>query len=179
MRTDVEFPGFGGVTLRGWLYQPEGADGPAPALVMAHGFSATRHMGLAAFAEVFSTAGIAVLVYDHRCLGDSEGEPRQEINPWAQSRDYRYALSWLAQQPGIDPQRLGIWGSSFSGGEVLVVGAVDPRVKVVIANVPFAGTSTIRRRRSRSGSRPCVRRWRTRAVPVLPTAPTRRSVRCR
>jgi fermentation-respiration switch protein FrsA (DUF1100 family) len=139
MRIDVEFPGFGGVTLRGWLYQPEGVAGPAPALVMAHGFSATRHMGLPAFAEVFGAAGVAVLVYDHRCLGDSDGEPRQEINPWAQSRDYRYALTWLAQQPGIDPERLGIWGSSFSGGEVMVVGAVDPRVKVVIANVPFAG----------------------------------------
>jgi uncharacterized protein len=139
MRSDVEFPGFGGVTLRGWLYQPEGVAGPAPALVMAHGFSATRRMGLAAFAEVFSASGFAVLVYDHRGLGDSDGEPRQEINPWAQSRDYRYALSWLAQQPGIDPERLGIWGSSFSGGEVMVVGAVDPRVKVVIANVPFAG----------------------------------------
>jgi hypothetical protein len=138
MRSDVEFPGFGGVTLRGWLYRPEGSE-PAPAIVMAHGFSATRHMGLAPFAEVFSAAGIAVLVYDHRSLGDSDGEPRQEINPWAQSRDYRYALTWLAQQPGIDPQRLAIWGSSFSGGEVLVVGAVDPRVKAVIANVPFAG----------------------------------------
>ncbi|HEX4018933.1 MAG TPA: alpha/beta fold hydrolase [Frankiaceae bacterium] len=140
MRSDVEFPGFGGVTLRGWLYPPEGGSGPAPAVVMAHGFSATRHMGLPAFAEVFSAAGFAVLVYDHRHLGDSDGEPRQEINPWAQSRDYRYALTWLAQQPGIDPERLGIWGSSFSGGEVLVVGAVDPRVKVVIANVPFAGS---------------------------------------
>jgi fermentation-respiration switch protein FrsA (DUF1100 family) len=145
MRIDVEFPGFGGVTLRGWLYRPEGQAVPEvepalqPAVVMAHGFSATRHMGLAAFAEVFSAAGFAVLVYDHRGLGDSDGEPRQEINPWAQSRDYRYALGWLAQQPGIDPERLGIWGSSFSGGEVIVVGAVDPRVKVVIANVPFAG----------------------------------------
>jgi fermentation-respiration switch protein FrsA (DUF1100 family) len=139
MRSDVEFPGFGGVTLRGWLYRPDELSGAAPAIVMAHGFSATRHMGLPAFAEVFSAAGFAVLVYDHRSLGDSDGEPRQEINPWAQSRDYSHALSWLAEQPGIDPERLGIWGSSFSGGEVMVVGAVDPRVKVVIANVPFAG----------------------------------------
>jgi fermentation-respiration switch protein FrsA (DUF1100 family) len=139
MREDVEFPGFGGVTLRGWLYRPAGEAGAAPAIVMAHGFSATRHMALAGFAEVFCAAGIAVLVYDHRNLGDSDGEPRQEINPWAQARDYRYALSWLVAQPGIAPERLAIWGSSFSGGEVLVVGAVDPRVKVVVANVPFAG----------------------------------------
>ena len=98
-------------------------------------------MGLAGFAEVFASAGFAVLVYDHRCLGESDGEPRQEINPWAQARDYRYAISWLSEQPGIDAGRIAIWGSSFSGGEVLVVAAVDQRVKVVIANVPFAGFS--------------------------------------
>ncbi len=135
------------MTLRGWLYRPDGTGdagagaGASPAIVMAHGFSATRRMGLEGFAEAFAAAGFAVLVYDHRCLGDSDGEPRQEINIWAQARDYRYALSWLAAQPGIDPDRLAIWGSSFSGGEVLVVGAVDPRVKVVIANVPFGGFS--------------------------------------
>jgi hypothetical protein len=139
MRGDVEFPGFGGTALRGWLYRPDDAAESVPAIVMAHGFSATRHMGLTGFAEVFCAAGIAVLVYDHRCLGDSDGEPRQEINPWAQSRDYRYALAWLSEQPGIDPERLAVWGSSFSGGEVLVVGAVDPRAKAVVANVPFAG----------------------------------------
>jgi fermentation-respiration switch protein FrsA (DUF1100 family) len=139
MRTDVEFPGFGGVTLRGWLYRPAASAAPTPAVVMAHGFSATRHMGLPAFAEDFAAAGYAVLVYDHRNLGDSDGEPRQEINPWAQARDYRYALTWIADQPGIDPDRLAIWGSSFSGGEVIVVGAVDRRVRAVIANVPFAG----------------------------------------
>ena len=139
MRTDVEFPGFGGVSLRGWLYRPEAIDGPAPAVVMAHGFSATRHMGLAPFAEAFAAAGLAVLLYDHRNLGDSGGEPRQEINPWAQARDYRYALTWLTGQPGIDADRLALWGSSFSGGEVIVVGAVDPRVKAVVANAPFAG----------------------------------------
>ena len=145
MRSDVEFDGFGGVTLRGWLYRPEGsgaagaAGASVPAVVMAHGFSATRHMALTGFADVFSAAGFAVLVYDHRCLGDSDGEPRQEINPWAQARDYRYALAWLAKQPGIDADRLAVWGSSFSGGEVMVVGAIDPLAKVVIANAPFAG----------------------------------------
>jgi uncharacterized protein len=139
MRTDVEFPGFGGVTLRGWLYRPEAATGAVPAVVMAHGFSATRHMGLPAFAEALAAAGYAVLLYDHRNLGDSDGEPRQEINPWAQARDYRYALTWVSAQSGIDPDRLAVWGSSFSGGEAMVVAAVDPRVKAVIANAPFAG----------------------------------------
>lgn len=137
MRSDISFPGFGGTTLRGWLYTPETADN-GPALVMAHGFSATRAMALDPFAHLFCEAGITVLVYDHRNLGASDGEPRQEINIWAQARDYRYAIDWLARRPGVDAQRIGIWGSSFSGGEVLVVGACDRRVAAVIANVPFA-----------------------------------------
>jgi fermentation-respiration switch protein FrsA (DUF1100 family) len=80
-----------------------------------------------------------VLVYDHRNLGASDGEPRQEINPWAQARDYRRAIDWLSRRPEVDADRIGVWGSSFSGGVVLVLGACDRRVKAVVANVPFAG----------------------------------------
>lgn len=140
MRTDVEFAGHHGTTLRGWRYTPEGANGAErPGIVMAHGFSATKEMGLDAYAEVFCAGGFEVLVYDHANLGSSDGEPRQEINPWAQARDYRRALDWFGAQRGVDPARLGIWGSSYSGGEVLVVAAVDARVRAVVANVAFAG----------------------------------------
>ena len=65
MRTDITFPSDG-VTLRGWLYRPEGRSGKRPAIVMAHGFSATKEMYLDDFAEVFVAAGFAVMVYDHR-----------------------------------------------------------------------------------------------------------------
>jgi fermentation-respiration switch protein FrsA (DUF1100 family) len=137
VRHDVEFAGFGGTTLRGWLYVPETAL-PAPAVVMAHGFSAVKEMTMDRFAEVFCEAGLTVLAYDHRNLGASDGEPRQEINPWAQARDYRCAIGWLAARAEADAGRIGIWGSSFSGGEAIVVGACDERVRAVVANVPFA-----------------------------------------
>lgn len=143
---DVELAGHGGVTLRGWLLlpQPEASRGhrdgdELPGVVMAHGFSAVKEMRLDRFAEVFCDAGLAVLVYDHRNFGASDGEPRRQINPWAQARDYRHALTWLGNRPQVDSGRLGVWGSSYSGGEVLVVGACDRRVKAVVANVPFAG----------------------------------------
>lgn len=139
VRQDVEFEGHGGTLLRGWLYLPAGASHPVPGVVMAHGFSAVKEMALDRYAEVFCAAGLAVLVYDHRCLGASEGEPRQEINPWAQARDYRYAISWMSDRPEVDNDRIGAWGSSFSGGEVIVVAACDERVKAVVANVPFTG----------------------------------------
>lgn len=137
---DHEFAGHGGTRLRGRLHLPD-ADHPVPAVAMAHGFSAVLEMGLPQFAEALCERGVAVLLYDHRNLGMSDGEPRQEINPWCQMRDYRHALDELASRPEVDEQRLGLWGSSFSGGEVIVVGSIDERVRAVVANVPFAGTS--------------------------------------
>jgi len=142
-RLDVEFEAAGGVVLRGWLYLPPMGDGPWPGVVMNHGFSATRHMALPAFAEVFAAAGLAVLLYDHRNLGDSGGEPRGLIDPWPQMLDARTAISWLATRPEVDAERLGLWGSSFSGGEAICVAAVDRRVRAVVANVPFAGLGLI------------------------------------
>jgi len=136
MRSDVEFDAEG-VTLRGWLYQPDGADGDVPIVVMAHGYSAVKEMYLDRFAEAFAAAGLGALVYDNRNLGASDGEPRQEIDPVAQVRDYRHAITFARQLPGIDPQRLGIWGSSYSGAHVLMVGAIDRRVRAVVSQVPM------------------------------------------
>ncbi len=137
-RLDISFDTADGITLAGWLYLPAG-DAPAPGVVMNHGFSATRHMGLPGFAEAFAAAGMAVLLYDHRNLGDSGGEPRQEIDPWAQMLDARRALTWLGGRSEVDADRLGLWGSSFSGGEAICLAAVDRRIKAVVANAPFAG----------------------------------------
>jgi uncharacterized protein len=137
MREDVEFRAEDGVPLRGWLYRPDEGSGPFPAVVMAHGFSATKEMHLDAFAEVFAAGGLAVLVYDNRNLGASGGEPRGEIDPWQQVRDYRTAITWLASRDDVDASRIGVWGSSYSGGHVLVVAAQDRRVQAVVAQVPL------------------------------------------
>jgi uncharacterized protein len=136
MRTDVEF-GAEGVTLRGWLYVPDGASGPVPTVVMAHGFSAVKEMYLDRFAEAFAATGLGALVYDNRNTGASDGEPRQEIDPWAQVRDYRDAITYASTRPEVDAERIGVWGSSYSGGHVIVLGAIDRRVKCVAAQVPL------------------------------------------
>ncbi len=140
MRRDIEFNAEGTI-LRGWLYLPERAPGRVPAVVMAHGFSAVKEMYLDRFAEVFSQAGMAALVYDNRNFGASDGEPRQEIDPWQQVRDYRHAITWLGSRPETDAGRIGVWGSSYSGGHVLVVGAIDRRVKCVVSQVPLVSGS--------------------------------------
>lgn len=133
-RQDIEFNAEG-VTLRGWFYPAAHATEPAPTVVLAHGFSAVKEMHLDQYAEAFSAQGINALVYDHRGFGDSDGTPRQEIDPWAQVRDYRHAITYATTLPGVDPQRIGIWGSSYSGGHVLVVAAIDRRVKAVVSQV--------------------------------------------
>jgi len=135
-RRDIEFNAEG-VTLRGWFYPAQGAAGSAPTVVMAHGFSAVKEMYLDSFAEVFSAAGLGALVFDNRNFGASDGEPRQEIDPWAQVRDYRHAITYATTLPEVDPARIWIWGSSYSGGHVLVVGAIDRRVKAVVGQVPL------------------------------------------
>jgi uncharacterized protein len=136
MREDIEFDAEG-VTLRGWLYRPDGASGPLPTIVMAHGFSAVKEMYLDDFAEAFAEGGLAALVFDNRNFGASDGEPRQEIDPWAQVRDYRHAITYAQTRPEVDGGRIGVWGTSYSGGHVLVVGAIDQRVKCVVAQVPL------------------------------------------
>ena len=135
-RRDIEFDAEG-VTLRGWFYPAEGPGGPGPTVVMAHGFSAVKEMYLDSFAEVFAVAGLGVLVFDNRAFGASDGEPRQEIDPWAQVRDYRHAITYASTLPEVDAARIGIWGSSYSGGHVLVVAAIDRRVKAVVCQVPL------------------------------------------
>ena len=127
-------------TLRGRLYLQGGRSEPAPIVIMAHGFSATIN-GMVAerYAEVFCEAGFAVLLYDHRNLGISDGEPRQQINRWIQARGYIDAIDYVSTLPEIDGSRIAIWGDSMSGGEVIVVGAIDPRVRAIVAQVPACG----------------------------------------
>jgi fermentation-respiration switch protein FrsA (DUF1100 family) len=134
-RRDIEFDAEG-VTLRGWFYTAEGS-APGATVVLAHGFSAVKEMYLDSFAEAFAAAGLNALVFDNRCFGASDGEPRQEIDPWAQVRDYRHAITYASTLPEVNPQRIGIWGSSYSGGHVMVVAALDRRVQAVVSQVPL------------------------------------------
>jgi uncharacterized protein len=139
MRQNIEFPSKG-LLCRGWLYVPEIlAEGEtAPGIVMAHGFAGVKEMGLGGFAERFATAGFVTLVFDYRFWGESEGEPRNQIFALEMVEDYRNGITWLSDRPEVDPHRIGVWGTSYSGGLSLHVGTYDKRVKAVVAQVPSA-----------------------------------------
>lgn len=137
MRDDIEFKTEDGTTLCGWLYRPKEtpSDG-VPIVVMAHGFSGVKG-SLTKYAETFCEAGLAVLLYDHRGYGDSGGDVRLEIVPHQQVADFRDAITFARTLKGIDPERVGIWGSSYAGGHCINIAANDRRVKCVVAQIPI------------------------------------------
>lgn len=134
-RKDIEFTAEGGVTLRGWFFTPDGP-GPHPAITMAHGYAGVKEHGLERFAQAFAEDGFVVLVHDHRNFGASDGTPRQDVDPWQQIADWRRAISFLESRPEVDPERIGLWGTSYAGGHALVLGAIDRRLRCVVAQVP-------------------------------------------
>ncbi len=144
-RVDVRIPSHG-EELAAYLYRPSDGDDPVPCVVMAHGFSATRDDGLPDYAEAFADAGFAVLLFDYRHFGASTGLPRQLLDIGRQQDDYRAAVQWARHADGIDPDRIALWGSSFSGGHVLTVAAADPRIAAVIAQAPYTDSLPILRR---------------------------------
>jgi len=134
-RDEITFPS-GSASCAAWLYRPA-AEQPTPCVVMAHGFSLTRHDGLAAYAQRFSDAGAAVIVFDHRYLGDSGGEPRQRFRKGAQRADWRAAVARARTLDGVDPERIVLWGFSFSGGHAIETAAADPRIAATLALCPL------------------------------------------
>ena len=129
-----------GLNCSGLFYLPDNYSATEgkqlPAIAMAHGIGTLKEMGLPQYAERFADAGFAVLLFDFRNLGESEGTPREQVFAEDQQADYRNAITWLQLQPQIDPERIGVWGFSFSGGHVLQVAAFDRRIKCVVAQVP-------------------------------------------
>jgi uncharacterized protein len=142
VRKDVIFKSEG-LNCSGWFYIPRNlkqAD-KLPAIIMAHGISGVKEMNLDGFAQRFAQAGFIVLVFDYRFQGASEGEPRGQMFYSEQITDYRNAITWVSLQGGVDTSRIGIWGTSFSGAHALCVAALDKRVKAVVVQAPYAGST--------------------------------------
>lgn len=142
-REEVAFESHG-ARCAAWLYRPQG-EGTHPCVVLAHGFSGVRDQRLDAYAERFAQAGLAALVFDYRHFGASEGEPRQLLSIARQLEDWRAAVGFARTLKGVDPQRIGLWGSSFSGGHVVQIAADLGGIRAVVSQVPFTdGLSALR-----------------------------------
>jgi uncharacterized protein len=141
MKREVEFPSENPAELlRADLHTPDEGAGPWPVVVMGGGWCYVKELIMPEYAQYFLEAGCAALIFDYRHLGASDGEPRQHLDPWKQIADYRSAIdavSYRDEFPSlVDPERIGIWGISYSGGHVLAVGALDWRVKCIVSQIP-------------------------------------------
>ncbi len=105
---------------------------------MAHGLGGVREAGLEPYAERFAAAGMRVLVFDYRYFGGSTGEPRQQLEIKLQLEDWRTAVAHARSLESVDAERIGLWGTSFSGGHVITLGAEDGRIGAIVAQNPMA-----------------------------------------
>jgi hypothetical protein len=145
MRKEITFVSKG-LRCSGWLYVPDDLKSgqKAPAIVMALGLTTVKEF-FTQTPERFVAAGFVTLLFDYRFFGDSEGEPRSQVFPLEMAEDCRNAITWVSQQPEVDPGRIGIWGTSYGGALVIWVGTFDKRVKAVVAQVPGIMNPTLRR----------------------------------
>ncbi|QHS09358.1 alpha/beta fold hydrolase [Sinimarinibacterium sp. NLF-5-8] len=130
-----------GTTLRAIHYAPRHSDfvhqGRAPCIVLAHGLGGVRTARLDAYAERFAQAGFHALAFDYRFFGQSDGQPRQNFNIRAQLDDWASAIAFARELPGVDAGRIALWGSSFSGGHVVVAAAEDGHIQAVSSQGPM------------------------------------------
>jgi dienelactone hydrolase len=149
-----------GVRLSGEVFRPKGRpEGERlPAILLCHGWGGTAD-SLRPEAIAFARVGFQAISFDYRGWGASDGrvilieptlkthskghrfraevrEIREVVDPIEQTTDLLNAIHWAAGEPGVDPERIGLWGSSYSGGHVVYAAARDGRVKCLVSQVP-------------------------------------------
>jgi len=134
-RRDVSFD-VKGTSISAWLYLPEDLSQPVPCIIMGNGFGGTKDMLLDCYGVRYREAGFAVLIFDYRHFGESGGEPRQLVWIPYQLEDYSAAVEYARGLKEIDPSRIALWGTSASGGHVILVAARDKNVACVVAQCP-------------------------------------------
>ncbi|KAI1114229.1 alpha/beta-hydrolase [Nemania sp. NC0429] len=122
------------VALEAWFWEVEG---PAPAVVMSHGFNCVKEMSLSETAEAFHSSGFNVLLYDGRSVGGSEGLPRNQIDPAKMVEDISDVVSFATTLPSVHPRRILLWGMSFGATLSGVAASVDRRVAAVVMVCPL------------------------------------------
>ena len=133
-RKDISFK-VEGMLIKAWLYLPVDVSVPVPCIVMNHGFGGTRDWILENYAIRFQDAGMAVLTFDYRNFGDSEGEPRQLFAIKSQLEDCSAAVDFARSRTEIDPDKIAIWGTSAGGGYGLAIAARDKKIACICAQV--------------------------------------------
>jgi pimeloyl-ACP methyl ester carboxylesterase len=119
-----------------WVTLPDGP-APHPVVVLVHGGGAVHDMKLPELEAAFSAAGLAVVAFDYRHFGDSEGAPRQVMSVRRQLQDVDAALAYVADRSDLDSTRVALWGTSFGANHVLTAAARHPEVAAAVVQCPI------------------------------------------
>lgn len=125
-----------GTRCAAWLTSPEGR-GPHPAVVLVHGLGATHQMMLEQYEQHFAAHGVAVLAFDYRNTGASDGSPRQRISMRRQRADVHAAIDSVRYHPDIDAKRIALWGTSLGGMHVVRVAAERDDLAAAVIQCPI------------------------------------------
>jgi dienelactone hydrolase len=139
-----------------------------PAVVLGQGWAGT-HVSIEKYAAAFAKHGLVAMTIDYRGWGNSEGNVRlispvnlgggmekdenrhkivENATVWIkrtkldardQQDDYRNAISFIQGEPGVNPDLIGVWGSSYAGGNSVAVAGQDARVKAIAIQIPGIG----------------------------------------
>lgn len=125
-----------GTRLSGDLFVPEGLqpNEKRAGVVLCHGYTGVRNLYLPDTAAALTKAGYVVLTFDYKGWGDSDG-PKSRLSPYGRVIDAQAAVTFLGAQPMVDPDRLGLYGTSYGGATVVWTAAVDPRVRTIVSVV--------------------------------------------
>jgi dienelactone hydrolase len=147
------------------------SEGKTAGVVLGQGWAGT-HFSIEKYGARFAEKGLVAMVIDYRGWGESDGFPtvmggaqriggdqhrddkrytemkadvvikRTRLLPMKQVEDYRNAISYLQGEPGVNADLIGVWGSSYAGGDSMVAAGLDARVKAVAVQVPAVGSKT-------------------------------------
>ncbi|KAI8626382.1 Alpha/Beta hydrolase protein [Xylariaceae sp. FL1651] len=131
---DIECKTIDGITIRGWFFPVEG---PAPAVIMSHGFNCVKEMTLPDVAEWFQSLGYNVCLYDARSVGASDGIPRNQLSPLQMAEDLSDIITYVSTLSSVDSRRILLWGMSFGGMVSGCTAAVDRRAKGLVMVCPL------------------------------------------
>ena len=135
MKREVTFYSEG-CKLVGDVYAP---DGLAPeekrtGVLLCHGYTGVKDLYLPDNARAFNDAGYVAMTFDYKGWGESEG-PRTRLAPYSRVADVQAAMTFLALQPEVLADGLGLFGVSYGGATVTWAGAVDPRARCIVSVV--------------------------------------------
>lgn len=146
-----------GSRLAAVIRKPEGGESPKAAVLMCHGWGGVKDHLLDIYVPQYVEAGFVVMAFDYRGWGESDGKMiataatpplleatevtvpvrviREVVDPIDQLTDIRNCLSYLVTEDGVDPERVGLFGTSYGGGHVVSMAGSDDRVKAIVAQI--------------------------------------------